>query len=224
MQVAYAPTATYARGGLFAAGGGLFAGGGGLFAGGPFAIGLIAGGPFASGLIAGGPFASGLNASGPFASGLIAGGPFASGLNAGGPFVSGLNAGGPFARGLNAGGPFASGLNAGGPFASGLNAAHRLGVPPIASKFPKNLPSALQHPLVIKSKINKELSLGRILGPFISPPPATNNYRVSPLGVVPKKVLGEFRMIHHLSYPAGLSVNDFIPTAASCVTYRIRPN
>ena len=93
-----------------------------------------------------------------------------------------------------------------------------LGVPPIASKSPKNLPSALQHPHVIKSKIDKELSSGRILGPFISPP-AIYNYRVSPLGVVPKKVLGEFRMIHHLSYPAGLSVNDFIPTAASCVTY-----
>ena len=43
MQVAFAPTATYARGGRIAAGGGLFAGG-------PFAIGLIAGAPFASGL------------------------------------------------------------------------------------------------------------------------------------------------------------------------------
>ena len=35
---------------------------------------------------------------------------------------------------------------------------------------------------------------------------------VSPLGVIPKKQLGEYRMIHHLSFPCGGSVNDFIPS------------
>ena len=39
------------------------------------------------------------------------------------------------------------------------------------------------------------------------------------LGVVPKKTLGEFRMIHHLSYPEGSSVNDFIPKEMSSVQY-----
>ncbi|CAH3107528.1 unnamed protein product, partial [Porites lobata] len=39
------------------------------------------------------------------------------------------------------------------------------------------------------------------------------------LGVVPKKTPGEFRIIHHLSYPDGSSVNDFIPDQFSSVQY-----
>ena len=42
---------------------------------------------------------------------------------------------------------------------------------------------------------------------------------VSPLGVVPKKNLGEFRLIHHLSYPKGSSVNNGIPLEHSWVCY-----
>ena len=38
-----------------------------------------------------------------------------------------------------------------------------------------------------------------------------DNFISSPLGVVPKKTPGEFRIIHHLSYLDGSSVNDFIP-------------
>ncbi|XP_068761640.1 uncharacterized protein [Montipora capricornis] len=38
-------------------------------------------------------------------------------------------------------------------------------------------------------------------------------------GVVPKKTPGEFRLIHHLSYPDELSVNDFIPDQFSSVQY-----
>ena len=41
----------------------------------------------------------------------------------------------------------------------------------------------------------------------------------SPLGVVPKKTPGEFRIIHHLSYPDGSSVNDFISYEKSMVHY-----
>ena len=44
-------------------------------------------------------------------------------------------------------------------------------------------------------------------------------FRVSPLGVVPKKNLGEFRLIHHLSFPKGSSVNDGIPLEHSRVCY-----
>lgn len=40
---------------------------------------------------------------------------------------------------------------------------------------------------------------------------------MSPLGVVPKKAPGEFRMIHHLSFPQGSSVNDGIPAEFSSV-------
>ena len=37
------------------------------------------------------------------------------------------------------------------------------------------------------------------------------NLRVSLLGMVPKKKQGEFRLIHHFSYPESESVNDAIP-------------
>ena len=42
---------------------------------------------------------------------------------------------------------------------------------------------------------------------------------ISPLGVVPKKVPGEFRLIHHLSFPKGSSVNDGIPPEHTSVHY-----
>lgn len=42
---------------------------------------------------------------------------------------------------------------------------------------------------------------------------------VSPLGVVPKKELGKFRLIHHLSFPKGGSVNDAIDQGECSVTY-----
>ena len=58
---------------------------------------------------------------------------------------------------------------------------------------------------------------GELSGPFSTPP--FPNFRCSPLGIVPKKVPSEFRMIHHLSYPKGSSVNDFIPDYCSTVKY-----
>lgn len=79
-----------------------------------------------------------------------------------------------------------------------------------------NLKSADEFSGIIDSKIAKELLLGRVLGPFTVPPPY-HNYRISPLGVVAKKTPGEFRMIHHLSYPEGSSVNDYIPKDMSSV-------
>ena len=39
------------------------------------------------------------------------------------------------------------------------------------------------------------------------------------LGVVPKKTPGEFRLIHHLSYPKGSSVNDGISAVNTSVQY-----
>ena len=67
------------------------------------------------------------------------------------------------------------------------------------------------------SKIKKETAAVRLAGPFESPP--FTELRVSPLGVVPKKVPGEFRMIHHLSVPSGFSVNDGILSANTSVQY-----
>ncbi|XP_063297730.1 apolipoprotein L6-like [Pelobates fuscus] len=54
-------------------------------------------------------------------------------------------------------------------------------------------------------------------GPFASPPLV--GLRVSPLVVVPKKEADKFRMIHHLSYPKGASVNDDIDKALCSVSY-----
>ncbi|KAM4652048.1 uncharacterized protein O3C94_014383, partial [Discoglossus pictus] len=54
-------------------------------------------------------------------------------------------------------------------------------------------------------------------GPFDMVP--FNNLRISPLGLVPKKEPGTFRLIHHLSYPKGHSVNDGIDQELSSVSY-----
>ena len=56
--------------------------------------------------------------------------------------------------------------------------------------------------------IDKELSLGRVAGPFPSPP--FPNFHSSPLGLVEKKEPGAYRIIHDLSFPDGQSVNSGI--------------
>ena len=85
-----------------------------------------------------------------------------------------------------------------------------VGVPPPPTSGIRNLHSANTFSSVIDRKIAKELALGRILGPY-EVMPNYPNYRISPLG--------EFRMIHHLSFPEGFSVNDFIPKEMSSVQY-----
>ena len=68
-----------------------------------------------------------------------------------------------------------------------------------ASSDANNLISATDNPDVVDAKISKELKAGRLAGPFCTRP--FYPFRISPLGVVPKKTPGEFRLIHHLSYP-----------------------
>ena len=77
--------------------------------------------------------------------------------------------------------------------------------------------SALDNPDITYAKIDKELSLDRVAGPFINPP--FDNFRSSPIGIVPKKQQNEWRLIHHLSYPDDLSVNDGIPNEHRSVCY-----
>ena len=77
--------------------------------------------------------------------------------------------------------------------------------------------SALENPLAVDAKLKKELDAQRLAGPFQSLP--LSPFWVSPLGVVPKKVPGEFRLIHHLSFPKGSSVNDGIPPEHTSVHY-----
>lgn len=81
----------------------------------------------------------------------------------------------------------------------------------------ENLKSASAKNSVVREKIDKEVAAGRMEGPFDHPP--FQNFRVSPLGLVPKKGINEYRLIHHLSYPDGESVNDFIDPKLCSVQY-----
>ena len=71
-----------------------------------------------------------------------------------------------------------------------------------------NLRSALARPQVIDKYLEAECQAGHTLGPFPSPP--LPNFVVNPLGAVPKKRSGKWRLIMHLSYPPESSVNDGI--------------
>ena len=82
---------------------------------------------------------------------------------------------------------------------------------------PPNLKSAIARPDVVSDKLTKEINAGRIAGPFRKPP--FPNMFCSPLGIVPKKNPSEFRLIQHLSFPRGSSINDFIPSDFSSVSY-----
>ena len=92
---------------------------------------------------------------------------------------------------------------------------HYFGTPLLGSVT--NHPSALLHTDVVNTKLTKEISLGRIAGPFPSPPFV--NFQCSPLGMVPKKEPNTFRLIHNLSYPDGNSINDHIPKEFTTVRY-----
>ena len=75
----------------------------------------------------------------------------------------------------------------------------------------QNLKSAKDNPTSVTEKLSKERTGGRIVGSFDVPP--FDPFRVPPLGIIPK------RLIHHLSYPAGSSVNDGIPKELATVRY-----
>lgn len=82
-----------------------------------------------------------------------------------------------------------------------------------------NLKSAIDNPKVIEEKIRKELECDRVEGPFKTKP--FPNIRISPLGLVPKKSKGSWRLIHHLSYPDKKlnSINAGISDVYSAVQY-----
>ena len=81
--------------------------------------------------------------------------------------------------------------------------------------FPRNYNSARENPVVVQSRIEKELKLGRIKGPFKNAP--FLNFVCSPLGLVPKKEPNSFRLFHDLSYLNGNSVNSGISPEFSAV-------
>lgn len=81
-----------------------------------------------------------------------------------------------------------------------------------------NLKTALEHPEVIESDINTLASNGRIQGPFTNSPHPF--FHVSPLSTVSKKRNpNKHRVINHLSWPAGSSVNDGIPDSEASIIY-----
>ena len=80
---------------------------------------------------------------------------------------------------------------------------------PLISHRPLNLRSAIDHPDVIDTYIAAECCSGHTAGPFPAPP--FPSFNVSPLGAVPKKHSGKWRLILNLSNPPHGSVNDGIP-------------
>ena len=81
-----------------------------------------------------------------------------------------------------------------------------------------NQRSANSQPDVVDKKLNKELSLGRLMGPLEIPP--FEDFVISPLGIRAKKAPGEYRVIHDLSFPYdGNSINDGIPRDQATVKY-----
>ena len=80
----------------------------------------------------------------------------------------------------------------------------------------KNLKSVLQNEELAKEKLEQEIALSRMAGPFPYKP--ISNLRCSPIGLIPKKTSG-FRFITHFSYPAGSSFNDGIDDVLASVRY-----
>lgn len=85
-----------------------------------------------------------------------------------------------------------------------------------------NHPSANQNPSALAEIIQEELKTKRIAGPFDTPP--FFPFVCSPLGLVPKREHGKFRMIHDLSFPKTSSVNDCIDPIDAAVTYETLDN
>ena len=85
-------------------------------------------------------------------------------------------------------------------------------------RLASNLRGAKDQPEILAVKLEKEWCAGRIVGPFSRPP--FDKFISSPLGVVPKKTQGEFRIIHYLSYPDGstfLIVGAVSQTILTCL-------
>ena len=88
---------------------------------------------------------------------------------------------------------------------------------PEKNRVSRNLISAVQHSKVVSSNLTKEISLGRVAGPFPSPP--LSHMQCHPLCVVPKKHSSDWRTIYHLSYPEGDGINDYIPKGPYALQY-----
>ena len=78
--------------------------------------------------------------------------------------------------------------------------------------------SVNQNPEAALEKVLSEVKLGRIAGPFPSPP--LPNFKCSPLSLREKSTPGKYRLLHNLSYPYNESAVNFnIPPEASHLQY-----
>ena len=66
------------------------------------------------------------------------------------------------------------------------------------NRVSRNLIGASEHPEVITTNLSKEIVLGRVAGPFSSPP--VRNFQCNPSGVVHKKHSTAWRTIYYLYY------------------------
>ena len=81
------------------------------------------------------------------------------------------------------------------------------------------MPSATLHTDVITEYLEKELSLGRMLG-FFPPELILHELQINRFGVIPKgHNTGKWRLITDLSFPPGQSVNDGIDPEFCSLTY-----
>ena len=88
----------------------------------------------------------------------------------------------------------------------------------IISSSPDNSPSIKFSPEQAHAKIIKEVEAGRMAGPFTEPP--FDPFHISPIGLRPKKLPGQFRLIHDLSFPYNeSSINSNIPKECKQVKY-----
>jgi hypothetical protein len=87
---------------------------------------------------------------------------------------------------------------------------------PHQSIISPNLTSATADPSTLSLDIARERSHQRIMQ--VPTPASATHFICSPLGLVPKG-RGDWRRIHHLSYPRGISINDHIPAEWVALDY-----
>lgn len=80
-----------------------------------------------------------------------------------------------------------------------------------------NLFSAHEHADFVSDAISTHVQNGTALGPFAQPP--MSNFRASPIGCAVRRHSGKLRLINHLSWPTGRSVNDGIPDSEASIVY-----
>ena len=88
---------------------------------------------------------------------------------------------------------------------------------PQRTRISRNHRSAVLQPKTVAEKLAKEITFGRIAGPFEHPP--FPSFQAHPLGLVPKSQPGQYRLIHDLSFPLGDSINSHISREFTSVVY-----